>query len=151
MSLEEFVFYFILLVIQALTNASGSGGGGIVIPIALSLYRFGPKTSIALSNCCLGFSGIVRYLKSLKESHPLKNGTGVVYDYNFAAVALPAAIIGASFGSIVNLIAPEPAILALFLCVTLYTAFSSFQKYRQLRKTERSILHDESDAAPIDS
>jgi len=71
----------------------------------------------------------VRFLNSLKDSHPLKNGKGVVYDYNFAAVSLPAAIVGASFGSIVNIVAPEPAVIALFLCVTLYTAWSSLKKY----------------------
>lgn len=66
---------------------------------------------------------------SLNESHPLKNGKGVIYDYNFAAVALPSAIIGTSLGSIVNKIAPEPAILALFICVTFYTAYTSLRKF----------------------
>jgi len=91
------------------SNAAGSGGGGIVVPIALILYKFDTKTAIGLSNCCLGFGGVVKYLLSLSERHPLKNGQGVVYDYSIATVAVPAAIIGVSLGSICNLITPDVA------------------------------------------
>jgi len=123
MSFNEFLFYCLLLAIHVITSAAGIGGGGIVIPIALSLYKFDTMTSIALSNCCMGSHGVVKIFKSLSDSHPLKNGKGTVHDYNFAAVAMPAAIIGISFGSIVNKVTPKPAILAFFVSVTFVTAY----------------------------
>ena len=111
------------MAILSLTNIAGSAGAGIVIPVTIGFYHFDTKRAVALSNITLAASGLIKYAITLNESHPLRNGKGVVYDYNFAILALPAAILGANLGSLVNLMAAEELILVLFLCVTIYTAW----------------------------
>jgi len=65
MSMNEFLFYFLILVIQILSQAGGSAGGGIIIPIALILFHFDTNTAIALSNCSIGAGALVKNFYSL--------------------------------------------------------------------------------------
>ena len=118
------------------TNTGGLGGAGIIVPVMLGLFRFNAQNPVTLSNFSAPTSGLVRYFTFLKEPHPLKNGYGVVTDYNIITLTLPAAIFGASIGSIVNLIMPGPIILILFVLVTSATAIIALKKYCKLRATE---------------
>ena len=140
MHLSEFILIFFITAVMTLTNIAGSAGGGILIPIAIGLYKFDTKSAIALSNMTLGTSGIARYAVTLNESHPLRNGKGVVYDYNYASLSLPMAILGVNLGAIVNLMTAEEVILAIFLLTTIYCAWMAFSKYRKLRKSESSPI-----------
>ena len=54
-------------------------------------------------------------MRNFNEPHPLKNGTGTLVDYNITILMLPGIIFGASFGSIVNLMLPDPVIIASFV------------------------------------
>ncbi len=137
MHLSEFIFIFFITAVMTLTNIAGSAGGGIIIPIAIGLYKFDTKSAIALSNMTLGTSGIARYAVTLGESHPLRNGKGVVYDYNYASLSLPMAILGVNLGAIVNLMTANEVILAIFLLTTIYCAWMGFSKYRKLRESEK--------------
>ncbi len=129
MSLNEFILCFFLIAVLSLTNMAGSGGAGILIPISIGLYHFDTKSAIALSNVSLASGGIIKYAMTLNESHPLKNGQGVVYDYNYAMLALPTAIVGANLGSLVNLMTAEEQVLVLFLLVSIYTGWQAIKKY----------------------
>ena len=119
------------------TNTGGLGGAGIIVPVMLGLFRFNAQNAVTLSNFSAPTSGLVRYFTFLKEPHPLKNGYGVVTDYNIITLTLPAAIFGASIGSIVNLIMPGPIILILFVLVTSAAAIVALKKYCKLRATEK--------------
>ena len=77
------------------------------------------------------------------ETHPLKNGTGVLTDYNIISLMLPAAIVGASIGSIFNLILPGPIILALFIVVTTFMAYTGLRKFCELRQSEKIVSMDD--------
>ena len=140
MSQNEFILCFFLLAVLTLTNTAGNGGAGILIPISIGLYHFDTKSAIALSNVSLVASGVMKYTMTLNESHPLKNGQGIVHDYNYAMLALPTAIVGANLGSLVNLMAAEELVLVLFLCVTIYTAWQAIRKYRKLRNSEKNSI-----------
>ena len=89
-----------------------------------------------LSNFSAPTAGVVRHITFLNEPHPLKNGYGVVTDFNIISLTLPAAIIGASIGSIVNLVMPGPIILILFVIVTSITTITALSKYCKLRASE---------------
>ena len=120
------------------SNSGGLAGAGIMIPILLGFYKFDTKNAVIISNFSAANAGLVRYLSCLRESHPLKNGSGVVPDYNIITVILPAAIFGASIGSIVNLILPGPIILAIFTFFSIFTALTAIRKYCNLRISEKS-------------
>ncbi len=129
MHLSEFILTFFIIAVITLTNIAGSGGGGIIIPIAIGLYKFETKSAIALSNMTLFTAGLARYLVTLNETHPLRNGKGVIYDYNYASLSLPMAILGVNLGAIVNLMTADEVILAIFLLTTVYCAYMALSKY----------------------
>ena len=129
MSTTEFMLCFFVIGVLTFTNTGGLGGAGIVVPLMMGLYHFDVKNAIILSNFSAPCSGVVRYFMNLGETHPLKNGSGVLTDYNIISLMLPAAIIGASIGTIVNLILPGPIILALFIVVTSFTAYTALKKF----------------------
>ena len=131
---QEFLYCFVVLGSVALAGTAGTGGSGVVIPIMMGLYHFDGKNAIALSNLSIATSGLVRYLCNLNTKHPLKNGKGVVFDYNFATLAVPASIVGASIGSIFNLILPQPIVIGFFALCTLGTVAQALVKIRKMKK-----------------
>ena len=139
MTSTEFVLALFCLGILMFTNIGGLGGAGIIVPVMMGCYRFDAKNAVTLSNFSAPCSGVVRYISNLGQTHPLKNGKGVLCDYNIISLMLPAAIVGASIGSIVNILLPSPIILGLFVTVTSFTSFTAFSKYCTLRKTEKSL------------
>ena len=95
---------FCIIVICDITfiNAGGLGGGGVIVPLMMGLYRFDTKNAVAIANFATPWSAVVRFLTNSREAHPRKNGKGILVDYNVCTLMLPSAIVGASIGSIVN-------------------------------------------------
>ena len=89
-----------------LANMGGIGGGGMVVPIAILLLRFDPNNAIALSNFSIFLSGLIRYYLNRHKPHPLKNGNGVLVDYNVGTLMLPGMISGVSLGGTINIMTP---------------------------------------------
>lgn len=135
----ESIFCIIVVCIVTFTNAGGLGGGGVIVPLMMGLYRFDTKNAVAISNFATPWSAFVRFIKNTGESHPLKNGKGILIDYNICTLMLPSAIVGASIGTIVNQMMPDPVILALFILATIAMVFQALRKYCNLRKSERNL------------
>ena len=135
----ESSFCIIVICIITFTNAGGLGGGGVIVPLMMGLYRFDAKNAIAISNFATPWSAVVRFVKNTGESHPLKNGKGILIDYNICTLMLPSAIVGASIGSIVNQMMPDPVILAFFILATAAMVYQALKKYCNLRKSERNL------------
>ena len=114
----EFILCFVVMAIITFTNTGGLGGGGIIVPVMIGLYGFDAKSAIAINNFATPWSCLVRYLAHLNVSHPLKNGKGITVDYNVFTLMIPSAIVGASFGTVVNIMMPAPIILVLFILAT---------------------------------
>ena len=135
----EFGFCMIVICVITFTNAGGLGSGGIIVPLMMGLFRFDAKNAVAISNFATPWSSVLRFLKNSGESHPLKNGNGILIDYNVCTLVLPSAIVGASIGSIVNQMMPDPIILALFILATIAMVYQALLKYCHLRKSERNL------------
>ena len=135
----ESSFCIIVICIITFTNAGGLGGGGVIVPLMMGLYRFDAKNAVAISNFATPWSAVVRFVKNTGESHPLKNGKGILIDYNICTLMLPSAIVGASIGSIVNQMMPDPIILAFFILATAAMVYQALKKYCNLRKSERNL------------
>ena len=95
----------------------GVGGGGIVVPLAMVFFRFDAKSAVALSNFSIFLSSLVRYLLFIKEKHPLKDGTGLMLDYNVSIICLPLIIAGVSIGVIVNIAMPGVIVCLVYVVV----------------------------------
>lgn len=114
----ELAYSFLVIFAIAFMSFGGTAGGGIIIPIAMGLYRFDAKTAVALSNFSFVAAGMTRQILSLGKTHPLKNGAGVLCDYSLISMMLPGAVLGASIGAIVNQILPGPIVILLFIVFT---------------------------------
>jgi uncharacterized membrane protein YfcA len=62
----EFFGSFMLGVILALCNAAGIGGGGIIIPICLIMFRFDTTHSVALSNFNIFIASLTRFVLNFR-------------------------------------------------------------------------------------
>ena len=78
-----------------------------MIPIAIAFFGFDVKSAIGISNATVAVSALLRYILNFQKSHPLKNGTGVMVDYNVASVMLPSIVVGVIVGGIVNKVVPS--------------------------------------------
>ena len=63
----EFVGCITMAVILALCNAAGIGGGGMIVPICIILFRFYTTHAISLSNFNIFISAIVRFVFNFKS------------------------------------------------------------------------------------
>ena len=90
----------VLIIVSS--SMGGLGGGGAIIPIAVFFFGFETKQAIALSNASIFVASVYRYLFNFSKSHPLKDGKGVLVDYNTASLMLPMIMVGATLGVIFN-------------------------------------------------
>jgi len=102
----EFWGFIAVFWILWLANMGGVGGGGMLVPIGITFFKFDPKNAIALSNFSIFLSSAQRYILNSKKSHPLKKGKGLIVDLNLGILMLPMIISGVSFGGILNILAP---------------------------------------------
>lgn len=109
--LEYYGFLF-TAVILFITNVGGLGGGGVLIPVSQGFFKFEAKNAIALSNFTIFISGLVRYFMNLDKMHPLKPWS-VIIDYDYVVILLPAAMIGAQIGVMINIVTPSLIIIIL--------------------------------------
>ena len=106
----------------------GVGGGGIVVPLAMVFFRFDAKSAVALSNFSIFLSSLVRYLLFIKEKHPLKDGTGLMLDYNVSIICLPLIIAGVSIGIIVNIVMPAVIVCLFYVVMVGYFSIGVMRK-----------------------
>ena len=118
------------------TNCGGIGGGGIMIPVAIFFFGFHMNAAIALSNATVAVAAICRYILNLRGSHPLKEGTGVLVDYNVASIMLPAIVLGVIAGGIINQVFPGYILGGVLLLLLIVLIIATWVKLCQIRKRE---------------
>jgi uncharacterized membrane protein YfcA len=125
----------LLPLLLGFANNGGVGGGGLIIPVCISMFGFNTIQSIALSNFVIFVGAFVRYFGfSIRQEHPQKPAT--IIDYNLCSVMLPLVLIGAFVGVMVANIAPE-ALLTIFLALILfYLTYDSLGRAVSLWKAE---------------
>ena len=135
---SEFASCFLVVAIITFSNVGGLGaGGGILIFLMMSIFQFNAKNDIALQNACNIAGSVTRYVVSLREGHPLREGKGTLVDYNLVSLMMPGAVVGVSLGTIANAILPGPLILVFFISCVGFSAYTGVRKYILLRKVEQ--------------
>lgn len=114
------------MVLLALANVGGVGGGGLIIPIIMASFTFTTKDAIALSGFTIFTGSVARFFYSYHQRHPEKDATMI--DYGIVTVMLPLVLVGSFTGVLVNIMLP-PIILSAILTVilVLLTAQSMFK------------------------
>lgn len=136
----EIAGIILLPILLGLANTGGIGGGGLVIPVCITLFGFSTIQAMALSNAIISTGALVRYFGfSIFEKHPEKNAT--VVDYNLVSVMLPLTI-GASFVAVIlsNML-PDAVLTIILTLLLLYLTVDSLTKGVSLWKKETITIN----------
>ena len=77
-------------------------------------------------------ASICRYIFNFPKSHPLKNGTGVLVDYNISSMMLPMIVVGASIGVMLNIILPAVVVAIILTILLVITSYTTLRKLLQI-------------------
>ena len=86
---------------------------------------------------------MLRYLVNSGKPHPLKQGKGILVDFDCVILMLPMIVSGVSFGTIVNLILPSVTIVTIFVLTLSYLAYNMTRKSIRLYKNETTVRESE--------
>ena len=142
----EFIGFFLLGGILAMCNSAGVGGGFVIVPLCLILFRFSTTHSVALSNFNIFISSLTRFIYDFRVKHPLKKAVGV--NYEIVMIMLPCTLLGALFGVQINQILPVIGImitLAILLVFMGFKSLSSAIKKFKKENIDRALLKVQQD------
>jgi len=119
---------FIVTILLALANISGIGGGGLIIPIAISNFGFPTREAIAVSNSTIFLGGVARFfLYSIYEKHP-HNENKMVIDHSITSIMIPMVLVGSYMGVMLNVLLPEVALAIILTLLLAYLTYSTTNK-----------------------
>lgn len=67
---SEVLGIFVLTSLTVLANVGGIGGGGIIIPVTMTMFGFSTKEAIALSSALILAGSLARFAMQVNERHP---------------------------------------------------------------------------------
>ena len=140
MTAIEWVGSVLIIIDLYASNCGGLGGGGSAIPFLIVFFGFDIKNSIAISNASICIASICRYIFNFPKSHPLRNGSGVLVDYNIASIMLPMIVVGATLGVMVNIILPSVVVAIVLTILLVIVSYTTFRKLLQIQGAERAKL-----------
>jgi len=132
----------LLPILLGFANNGGIGGGGLIIPVCISMFGFNTIQAIALSNSTIWVGSLVKYFGfSLFQKNPVK-GTTVV-DYNLVSIMLPLVMTGSFVGVIVSHVLPEAVLTIILIVLLFYLTYDSFKKALSLWGKETAAMQKE--------
>lgn len=132
----------ILPLLLGFANNGGVGGGGLIIPVCISMFGFTTIQAIALSNAVIFVGACVKYFGfSIFQKHPEKNAT--IVDYNLCAVMLPIVLASSFVGVMISNILPEAVLTIILTVVLVYLTYDSLIKAIGLWKKECIAIEKE--------
>lgn len=122
----EIVAGLMIIVIAAISNSAGVGGGPIVIPIMLLLLNFDTDAAIPLTQTVIFGGSVMALFLKIFMRHPTKDRP-VIY-YSLLMHVQSTLLLGTTFGVILNEMCPSWLILALLILVLLYITYTVARK-----------------------
>ena len=126
----------IFLIMSALANSAGIGGGLFWVPLFSSLLQFTVKSAAALSQSCVATGTLGGSLLSITQRSPVDRDRPMI-DYSLTLVLMPALILGMSIGVLLNIMLPSLIISSILLVVLLLISFRTLQNGFRMRKAEK--------------
>eukprot|EP00428_Durinskia_dybowskii_P017482 CAMPEP_0170225364 /NCGR_PEP_ID=MMETSP0116_2-20130129/12391_1 /TAXON_ID=400756 /ORGANISM="Durinskia baltica, Strain CSIRO CS-38" /LENGTH=772 /DNA_ID=CAMNT_0010476085 /DNA_START=89 /DNA_END=2404 /DNA_ORIENTATION=- len=122
---------------SGLSISVGIGGGGLFVPLLSLLLCFNLREATALSQACLAGGSSTALLYNLRTRHP--SGRKPMIDYDLVLVMSPILLVGSVIGSLLHMMMPSWAILAVLDLVLLYSCGKTFQKAAATRRKEAEV------------
>ena len=96
------------------------------------------KNAVPLGNFSIFLSSFIRYFVNSKRPHPLKNGKGILVDYDLALIMIPLIICGSSLGALLNNILPTIIINIAYIVLMMCTNILGVYNLVNVRKKENA-------------
>ena len=114
-----------MTILLALANIGGIGGGGLIIPICISLFGFGTRHAIAMSNAIIFLGAVTRYVGfSSNDSNPFDPKKTLI-DHSLSCIMLPTVLIGSYVGVMLNILMPEVVLCIVLTLVLLFLTYET--------------------------
>lgn len=126
----------IFLIMAALANSAGIGGGLFWVPLFNALLQFPVKYAAALSQSCVAAGTVGASCFSIMQRNPIDKSRPMI-DYSLSLVLMPALVLGMSIGVLLNIILPNLIISAVLLIILLVISFRTLQQGWKMRKMEK--------------
>lgn len=126
---------------SALSNAGGVGGGGLVIPILLLMFKFYTHEAIPISKLTIFTGALTSFLLGFKQIHPYRKA--ITIDYNIPYLIVPMLLFGTMVGISLNKVMPPWIILVSLTLVLVLNTYKTLRKARSLQVKENK------DTAPV--
>ena len=121
---SEIIAYILLPILFAVASVGGVGGGIILVPLLIGMFKFSTKESIALTSAIVTESALIRFIFfSAHTKHPDRPDATEI-DYNIVRVAYPMFLVGSYFGVIFSVSLSE---LVLAILIMIVLSFLSLQ------------------------
>ncbi len=133
-SITEVTGFILILLTSALSNAGGVGGGGLVIPILLLMFKFYTHEAIPISKLTIFTGALTSFLLGFKQIHPYRKA--ITIDYNIPYLIVPMLLLGTMVGISLNKVMPPFIILVALTLVLVLNTIKTLSKARSLQVKE---------------
>ncbi|CAG9312632.1 unnamed protein product [Blepharisma stoltei] len=137
----EIIGTILIVIVSALSNSSGIGGGGLNILICILFFKFEPSNSVPLSQVIILGGSLTTIIIQIPSRHPVKDRP--LIDYDLISFVISPMLLGASIGVILNESFPSWLILALLTLLLGFMLYNSIKKYIKLSEKEAELRNKE--------
>jgi len=88
-----------------MANASGLGGGSVIVPCLILFLDFDPKITVPIANLAVFCGTFTKSTKEVTERHPDKDRP--LIDWNLSLLFIIPVIIGTKLGVFINMVIPS--------------------------------------------
>lgn len=130
----EIIGILLIFFTSALSNAGGVGGGGLVIPILLLMFKFYTHEAIPVSKLTIFMGAVTSFILNFGQLHPERKAISI--DYNIPYLIVPMLLFGTMCGISLNKVMP-PWIILISLTILLFmNTYKTLTKAKSLRQKE---------------
>jgi uncharacterized membrane protein YfcA len=128
----------LILLTSALSNAGGVGGGGLVIPILLLMFKFYTHEAIPISKLTIFTGALTSFLLGFNQPHPYRKAINI--EYNIPYLIVPMLLFGTMVGISLNKVMPPWIILVSLTIVLVLNTYKTLKKARSLQNKENKRI-----------
>lgn len=123
---SDFILACITFLTIALAAPTGTGGGGILVPMYMIIGQFSAHSAVPLSKATIVGGAIANNLINIQRRHPFANRP--VVDFDALQLLVPNLLAGTIFGVLLNAVSPDWLITIGLVIALGYSGFSAAKK-----------------------
>lgn len=141
-TIKEVIGLVFILISSFLANASGIGGGGLYVPILMVCNGFDLKDSTPVSKLMIFGGATTAFIINLIYSKNPEKGVGPAADLTLVSYVVPFIVVGTQLGIMINIMFPHVVLIAIMICVLVFSTIKTFKKAFKLYKEESKKLNE---------